>query len=123
MPNHVDTVRFRLAVAEIGYEYNASDMPGGPQAGPQQNEAEQGRCAADVLSGLATVNNALSAAGFAATAVATAANAPVAVANAIAGAAGIIAAGNQAFEASPACQALDNAGMANSLGIGAMVAP
>ena len=72
MRNHVDTVRFRLAVAEIGYEYDASDMPGAPQAGPQQNEVEQGRCAADVLSNLATMNNALSAAGFAATAVATA---------------------------------------------------
>jgi len=123
MRNHVDTVRFRLAVAEIGYEYDASDMPGAPQAGPQQNEVEQGRCAADVLSNLATMNNALSAAGFAATAVATATNAPIAVANVFAGAAGIIGAGNQAFEASPACQGLDNAGMANRLGFGAMVAP
>lgn len=123
MRNHVATVRFRLAMAEIGYEYAASDMPGAPQAGPQENEIAQGACAQGVLEGVATVTNGLSAAGFAANVVATIGNAPVAVANIMAGAAGVIGAASQAFDASPACQALDNGAMANTLGLGAIVAP
>lgn len=123
MRNHVDTVRFRLAVAEIGYEYAASDMPGAPQAGPQENEIAQGACAQDVLAGVATITNGLGAAGFAANVVATVANTPIAVANVLAGTGGLIAAAAQAFDGSPACQALDNAAAANSLGLGAIGAP
>ena len=123
MLNHVATARFRLAVAEMGYEDAFSEMTGAPQAGPQSNEIAQGVCMQDVLSGMATVNNGLGAAGFAANVVATIGNAPVAVANVMAGAAGFIGAASQAFDASPACQALDNAATANALGLGAIVAP
>ena len=123
MLNHVATVRFRLAVAEMGYEDAFSGMTGAQQAGPQSNDIPQGVCMQDVLSGMATINNGLGAAGFAANVVATIGNAPVAVANVLAGTAGLIGAASQAFDASPACQALDNAATANTLGLGAIVAP
>lgn len=123
MLNHVATARFRLAVAEMGYEDAVSEMAGAPQAGPQSNEVAQGACMLDTLSGMATINNGLGAAGFAANVVATIGNAPVAVANIMAGTAGIIGAASQAFDASPACQAFDNAATANTLGLGGIVAP
>lgn len=125
MLNHVATVRFRLAVAEMGYEdaLSGATGTGAPQAGPQSNEVAQGTCMQDVLSGMANINNGLGAAGFAANVVATIGNAPVAVANIMAGTAGVIGSASQAFDASPACQALDNAATANTLGLGAIVAP
>ena len=60
MRNHISTVRHRLAIAEAGYDEATAEMPGAQQAGPQSNEIAQGFCAQDVVSSLATTNNALS---------------------------------------------------------------
>ncbi|MFM8988975.1 MAG: hypothetical protein ACKOUS_04800 [Alphaproteobacteria bacterium] len=109
-------------MSETGYAYASSGMPGAPQAGPEADDVAQGACALDVASSLATINNALGTAGFIAGAFATP-SAPIAVAQMFAGVGGLVAAASAAFDASPACQSFDNAETANTLGLGAIVAP
>lgn len=123
MRNHIATSPLRLSAMEAAYEDGSGEQAGAPEAGPDINDIPQGYCAWEVLSGFATVGNALGAAAFMANAAATITNVPVTVANIFAATAAIIGSAAQTMETSPACKNFDNAATANRLGIGAIIAP
>ncbi len=117
MIQHIATTRLRLA-AEGGL------TPGAQAPGPTQNGIAQGQCALDVAKGI--VESAMS--NFAGIAGAMAGSM---VSGSVAGAVGALTAGAvtaaqagvHAFNTSEACIQLDNAALANTLGLGAIVAP
>ncbi|MBL8700088.1 MAG: hypothetical protein JNK67_17040 [Alphaproteobacteria bacterium] len=114
---HVSTIRFRPA-AEAG------GTPGAAQQGPTQNGVPQGQCAFDVALGIAGAfaGNAGAIAGVAA-GIGFGASPAGVIGGAVGAAVATTQAAVSAFNESQACQDLDNAGLANSLGLGAVLAP
>jgi hypothetical protein len=117
MIQHIATTKRRLA-AETG------SGQGGQQAGPTQNDVEQGQCFADVVGGV-TESMMDNFAGFAGAVAGSLAGGSIggAVGAATAGFINASSAALDAAASSEACQNLDNASLANELGIGGMLAP
>lgn len=117
MFQHIATIRWRLAT-------DTGLGPGSQQAGPTQNSVPQGQCFADVMGGVAksATDNFAGLAGAAAGVMAGGAWGGV-VGAATAGLVNATQAGYGAYASSEACQDLDNAGLANELGVGGIVAP
>jgi len=115
---HIATTRY-LSMAEAGAG------AGGAQAGPTQNGIAQGQCAFDVAKGIA--GSLMSASPQMAGLVTSAALGGMTPAGMAAGTVVAVGtalqAGQAAYNDSLACQQLDNASLANNLGIGAIQAP
>jgi hypothetical protein len=117
MFQHIATIRWRLAV-------DNGPGTGSQQAGPTQNGVAQGQCFADVVGGVvqSATDNFAGLAGAAAGAYAGG-SLGGAIGAATAGLINASSAGLNAFNNSEACKELDNAAMANELGLGAIGAP
>ena len=114
---HISTIRYRLA-AETGA------TPGTMQQGPTQNGIAQGQCAFDVALGIAgaIANNAGAIAGVAA-GIAFGSSPAGMIGGTIGATVATAQAAISAFNESPAGQQLAHAALANTLGLGAIIAP
>ena len=117
MVQHIATTRWRLA-ADTGTGL------GSQPPGPTQNSISQGQCFADVVGGIgkSVTDNFAGLAGATAGALAGG-SVGGAIGAATTGLINASSAGVNAYNNSEACQNLDNAGLANALGLGGIVAP